>query len=70
MHEEHGEHPVHLPQHSWAPIILGAGIFCINAAFVFGVPFAVAGLLIFVAGIAQWVREDIRKYREETETHG
>lgn len=71
MDEEHGEHQAHLPQHSWAPIILGAGILSFNAAFVFGVPFAVLGVLIFVAGIAQWVREDIQKWREESgSTHG
>ncbi len=67
MHEEHGGHAVHVPQPSWAPVILGTGVFFINLAFLFGIPFGVFGLLVFLSGVAQWVREDMRKYREQSD---
>lgn len=67
MHEEHGA--PHVPQQSFAPVILGAGVFFINLAFALGLPFAIVGLLIFAIGIAVWVREDMESWRRGSDAH-
>ncbi len=62
MHEEggHGEHEAIV---SFAPIILAAGVFCINLAIGFkSLPFGVVGGLAFALGVAQWIREDMVFY--------
>ncbi len=70
MHEEAG-HEVHVPQRSFAPIVLAAGIFCFNLGIAFGVHFIVLGLLIFAYGVLRWVREDVEYFRKgDGEPHG
>jgi hypothetical protein len=61
-HEVEAEH-VHVPQSSFAPIVLSIGIFFLNLAFVFGLPFAIVGAIVFAAGTAQWIREDMTYFR-------
>lgn len=58
---------VHVPQHSWAPLIIGIGIFFVNAGFVFGLGVGLFGLLILLAGVGQWIREDIRTWARESD---
>jgi hypothetical protein len=69
MHEVETEH-VHVPQASFAPIILSVGIFFLNLAFVFGLPFAIIGAIAFAAGVAQWIREDMGYFRRGGAGHG
>ena len=52
----------HVAQHSWAPVIIAAGVFVLNAGFVFGLPVGILGLVIFAVGIGTWIREDMRTY--------
>lgn len=58
---------VHVPQHSWAPLIIGIGVFFLNAGFVFGLAVGVFGLLVVLGGVAQWIREDVRYYERESD---
>ncbi len=58
---EQGGHG-HVAQYSWAPFIMGTGIFVMNAGFVFGLPVGIVGLLILAVGIGTWIREDMRIY--------
>jgi hypothetical protein len=62
VHEVESEH-VHVPQSSFAPVILAIGIFFLNLAFVFGLVLAIIGGVIFFAGVAQWIREDMSYFR-------
>lgn len=64
MHEEGAEH-VHVPQQSYAPIIVATGIFLALLFFVFGTAPAVLGLIVFIIGLAQWIREDVRYFHGE-----
>jgi membrane-bound ClpP family serine protease len=64
MHEEIGEHVEHVPQRSWAPVVLAIGIFFINLAFITGIVVGLLGITVFVAGVFMWVREDARYFRE------
>ncbi len=57
-----GAHEQHVAQYSWAPLIIGVGIFFMNAGFVFGLPVGIFGLLILGSGILTWIREDLRIY--------
>ena len=54
----------HVAQHSWAPLIIGVGIFFLNAGFVFGIGVGIFGLIIFATGVATWIREDMRIYEQ------
>ena len=71
MHEESG-HAAHEPQQSFAPVILGAGLFFVNLGIAFGLHFIVLGLLLFSYGIFRWVREDVAYFRkgEGSQHHG
>lgn len=60
----------HVSQRSWAPVIIGTGLFFINAGFVFGLAVGLFGLLIMAAGIVTWIREDMRIYARESDEHG
>ncbi len=57
----------HVAQYSWAPFIMGIGIFVMNAGFVFGLAVGIFGLLILASGIVQWIREDMRIYARESD---
>lgn len=63
----HGEH---VAVYSWAPLIIGVGVFVLSAGFVFGLPVGVAGLIVLFAGIVTWVREDMRTYARGSDEHG
>ncbi len=63
-------HPQHVFQHSWAPAIMAAGVFVMNAGFVFGLAVGIVGLLILLAGIATWIREDMRTYASGSDESG
>ena len=63
-------HTEHTPQYSWAPLIIGVGTFFINAGFVFGLPVGIFGLLVFLSGVATWIREDIHLWARGSDEHG
>ena len=60
--EEGGHGGQHVAQNSWAPLIIGVGVFFLNAGFVFGLPVGVFGLLVMAGGILTWIREDMHIY--------
>jgi hypothetical protein len=60
----------HVAQRSWAPVIIGTGLFFINAGFVFGLAVGLLGLVIMAAGVVTWIREDVRIYAEGSDEHG
>lgn len=57
----------HVAQHSWAPLIIGVGVFFLNAGFVFGVAVGLFGLAILLGGVGQWIREDMRIWARESD---
>ena len=59
-HEE--DHPVHLPQPSFSPPILGLGVMLMALGIIFGIALVVVGALVFVLGIATWLIDDARAY--------
>ena len=63
-------HAEHTPQYSWAPLIIGIGVFLINAGFVFGLAVGILGMLVFLAGVAVWIREDVRLWASGSDEHG
>ena len=60
-HQEE-DHPVHLPQPSFSPPILGLGVMLMALGIIFGIALVVVGALIFVLGIATWLVDDARAY--------
>jgi len=50
----------HTPLYSWAPLIIGVGVFFMNAGFVFGIPVGIFGVLVLFAGVFVWVRQDVQ----------
>jgi hypothetical protein len=62
-------HAEHTPLYSWAPLIIGAGIFFLNAGFVFGLPVGIFGALVFFAGVAVWIRQDVRLWASGSDEH-
>jgi hypothetical protein len=65
-----GEHAEHTPLYSWAPLVIGVGIFLINAGFVFGLAVGLLGVVVFLAGVAIWIREDVRMWAAGSDEHG
>jgi len=53
-------HAEHTPLYSWAPLIIGVGVFFMNAGFVFGIAVGIFGVLVLLAGVVVWVRQDVR----------
>lgn len=70
VEEREAVHAEHTPLYSWAPLIVGAGIFLINAGFAFGLPVGILGLVVFVVGVAVWVREDVHLWASGSDEHG
>ena len=56
------DHPVHLPQPSFSPPILGLGVMLMALGIIFGIALVVVGALVFVLGIATWLIDDARAY--------
>ena len=70
MASHHGDdHPIHVPQPSFSPPILGLGVMFIAFGVLVGVPFLVIGALIMVLGIAVWLINDAREFMR-TGDHG
>jgi hypothetical protein len=57
-----GEHPIHVPQPSISPPILGLGVMLMAFGVILGPVLLVVGLVIFVMGIATWLIDDARAY--------
>ena len=53
----HVPHPTRLPIPTYAPVMTAFGIIFIALGVVTVWPLSIAGLLIFVAGIAKWIGE-------------
>jgi hypothetical protein len=74
MHEveerEEVVHAEHTPLYSWAPLVIGAGIFFLNLGFVFGLPVGLFGLAVLLGGVAVWVREDVHLWAAGSDEHG
>lgn len=64
MSAHHGgdEHPIHLPQPSLSPFLLGLGVMILTFGILLGPVFLVVGGVIFVIGIATWLIDDARAY--------
>jgi hypothetical protein len=68
MSSHHGDdHPVHVPQPSFSPPLLGLGVMLIAFGVLLGPPFLVVGGVIFVIGIATWLIDDARAYVSASE---
>ncbi|TMG52830.1 MAG: hypothetical protein E6H84_13220 [Chloroflexi bacterium] len=64
MASHHGDdHPIHVPQPSISPPILGLGVMFLAFGVLVGAPFLVIGGVIFVIGIATWLIDDARAYQ-------
>jgi hypothetical protein len=71
MSSHHGEeHPIHVPQPSFSPPILGFGVMLIAFGVLVGLPLLVAGAVTFVIGIATWLIDDARAYQQAGEPTG
>jgi hypothetical protein len=63
MSAHHGDdHPIHLPQPSFSPVLLGFGVMLLAFGVLLGPVFLVLGALIMVIGIATWLIDDARAY--------
>ena len=63
MSSHHGDdHPVHVPQPSFSPPILGFGVMVVAFGVLLGPVFLVLGAVIMVIGIATWLIDDARAY--------
>ena len=63
MSSHHGDdHPIHLPQPSFSPVLLGFGVMLIAFGVLLGPVFLVLGGVIMVIGIATWLIDDARAY--------
>jgi hypothetical protein len=61
------EHPIHLPQPSFSPPLLGLGVMLITFGVLVGPVLLVVGGAIFVFGIATWLIDDARAYASARE---
>jgi hypothetical protein len=61
------EHPIHLPQPSFSPPLLGLGVMLITFGVLVGPVLLVVGGVIFVIGIATWLIDDARAYASAPE---
>ena len=62
------DHPVHLPQPSFSPPILGFGVMLLAFGVLLGPVFLVLGAVIMVIGIATWLIDDARAYASAPES--
>jgi hypothetical protein len=69
MSSHHGDdHPVHVPQPSFSPPILGFGVMLLAFGVLLGPVFLVLGAVIMVIGIATWLIDDARAYSSAPES--
>jgi hypothetical protein len=70
MSAHHGtdEHPIHVPQPSISPPVLGLGVMLIAFGVLVGPVLLVLGGVIFVVGIATWLIDDARAYASAPES--
>jgi len=61
------EHPVHLPQPSFSPPLVGLAVMLIAFGVLLGPVFLVVGGVIFVIGIATWLIDDAGAYARASE---
>jgi hypothetical protein len=61
------EHPVHLPQPSFSPPLLGLGVMLLSFGVLLGPVLLVPGGVILVIGIATWLIDDARAYARAPE---
>jgi membrane-bound ClpP family serine protease len=64
-HED--EHPIHLPQPSISPPLLGLGVMVLTFGILVGPVLLVVGGVILVIGIATWLIDDARAYASASE---
>jgi hypothetical protein len=56
------DHPIHLPQPSISPPLLGLGVMLLTFGVLVGPVLLVVGGVILVIGIATWLIDDARAY--------
>jgi membrane-bound ClpP family serine protease len=61
------EHPIHLPQPSFSPPLLGLGVMLLAFGVLVGPVLLVVGGVILVIGIATWLIDDARVYASSPE---
>jgi hypothetical protein len=61
------EHPIHLPQPSFSPPLLGLGVMLMTFGVLVGPVLLVVGGVILVIGIATWLIDDARAYASAPE---
>jgi hypothetical protein len=66
-HHDTDEHPIHLPQPSFSPFLLGIGVMVATFGVLLGPVFLVVGGVIVVLGIATWLIDDARAYASTPE---
>jgi hypothetical protein len=66
-HHGNDEHPIHVPQPSLSPPLLGLGVMLLTFGVLLGPVLLVAGGVIFVIGIATWLIDDARTYASTPE---
>jgi hypothetical protein len=67
MSSHHGEEPIHLPQPSFSPPLLGLGVMLVTFGVLLGPVLLVVGGVIMVIGIATWLIDDARAYTSASE---
>jgi hypothetical protein len=61
------DHPIHLPQPSFSPVLLGFGVMLLAFGVLLGPVFLVIGGVIMVIGLATWLIDDARAYSTASE---
>jgi hypothetical protein len=56
------DHPIHLPQPSFSPPLLGLGVMLLTFGVLAGPVLLVVGGVFLVIGIATWLIDDARAY--------
>jgi hypothetical protein len=64
--EHHDDEHIHMPDPSWAPVILAFGMALLGFGFIWvsslgGLIATLLGVLITMIGLGKWIYEDIRK---------
>ncbi|HEV8537250.1 MAG TPA: hypothetical protein VGR87_16215 [Candidatus Limnocylindria bacterium] len=69
MSAHHGDedHPIHVPQPSFSPPLIGLGVMLITFGVLLGPALLVVGGVIFLIGIATWLVDDARAYASAPE---
>lgn len=62
------DHPIHVPQPSFSPPIIGLAVMLMAFGVLAGLPILLAGGVLFVVGIATWLIDDARAYQQVEES--